>query len=130
MLSVTGRDVGNDGAVLRGRGGVVAGRVEVEAEAAGVVDNGGAQVGAALADAAREDQGVDGAAEGDVVGADVAADAVDKEVEGQAAEGRAVGAGGSSSSHGGEVCGAREGAPAGFFVEDLLGAGDVEVLRR
>ena len=53
--------------------------VEREAQTAALVDDGGAQRGALLADAAREDEGVDAAFQFHVVAADEAEDAVDED---------------------------------------------------
>ena len=89
--------------------------VELEAQTATLVDNGGAQGGALLADAAREDEGVDAAVQLDVVAADEAEDAVDDDGEGELAL-RGGGAGDVP-----EVGGAGEGFPAGFLVEDIFG---------
>lgn len=100
---------------------VVLPRVDRKAETADFLSDGLPQPGALLADTTREDERIDGAAEGDVVGADVAADAVDEEVEGEAVRGLV--AGGDLAKVGG-TC---EGFPAGLLVEDLLRLGDVEV---
>lgn len=104
--------------------GRVALRVDGEAEAGDLARDGGAQLVAALADAAGEDEGVDAAAEGHVVGADVAADAVGEQIKRQPALGPGVDGGGDLA----EVGGARERLPAPLLVEDLLGDRDVQLL--
>jgi hypothetical protein len=99
-------------------------RIQLEAEAAHHVADPGAQRVAALADAAREDEGVDPALQRDVVRADKGGDAVGEEVEGEPLRGRL------RRGDGGEVGRARQRLPAGLLVEDLLGARDVQRLGR
>lgn len=98
-----------------GDGFGVAGLVESEAETGETIDDGGAELGAALANAASEDEGVDAATKCDVIRANEAADAVNEYVECKAAGG-IVGSGDNA-----EVGGARHGFPATLLVEDLLG---------
>lgn len=95
--------------------------INLEPQTGQLVHDGGAQLGALLADASGEDQRVDAAAQGHIVGADEAGDAVDEDVERQSVRGR-VGRG-----DGAEVGGTRERLPPALLVEDLFGLGDVEL---
>lgn len=78
---------------------------------------------ALLANSTGEDQSIDLATQRHVVAADIADDAVAEYVKGQLHLGIGLRRG-----DGAEVGGSREGFPAGFFVEDLFGAGDVQGL--
>lgn len=109
--------------------GLVTRIVDIKTEACALRDDGFAQPVALLADAAREDEGVDVALEGDVVGAYEAADAVDEEVEGEFVLLVVLlvlvrGGGGD----GAEIGGSGQGFPPGLFVQDGLCHGDVKVL--
>lgn len=101
--------------------GLVPPLINCEPKTASLVNHGGAQRGTPLANAAREDEGVDLALEGDKVRADKAGDAVDKQVKGESRVGCVAGRDGS------KVGRARQGGPARLFVEDLFGLGDVQV---
>lgn len=102
---------------------VVDARVEGEAKTGDVGDDLAAQDGALFADAAGEDERVDVAVERDEVGPDVGRDAVDQESEGEVVwvvpRIRGWGVGGDVL----KVRCAREGFPAGLFVEDFFGLG-------
>lgn len=94
--------------------------VDLESETADVLGDSLPQQVALLTDTSRKNQGVDFTMQGHVVAPDVAADPVHEDVKGQLH----LGLGGRGDDP--EVGGPRQGFPAGFFVEDLFGSGDVE----
>lgn len=99
--------------------------VELKAKTCGLLDDALSELRALLTNAAGEDEGIDFAAELEVVAADIVEDFVDDEVKGELAVPVAlVGLGADDA----EIRRAGQGLPSALLVQDLLGLGDVHAL--